>query len=89
MEAREASETRNFCTEKNPNPETKMKYAGFTTFRTEQNEGVLTVTFDFGSVNVQGQEMLADLNSLAMRLEHDMENQRTWNDLVMKVQEIQ
>ena len=48
-----------------------MKYAGFQTFTTEQNDGVLTVTFDFGSVNVQGQEMLADLNSLAMRLERD------------------
>ena len=48
-----------------------MKYAGFTTFTTEQNDGILTVTFDFGSVNVQGQEMLADLNSLAMRLERD------------------
>ena len=48
-----------------------MKYAGFTTFSTEQSEGILTVTFDFGAVNVQGQEMLADLNSLAMRLERD------------------
>ena len=48
-----------------------MKYAGFTTFTTEQQNGILTVTFDFGSVNVQGQEMLADLNSLAMRLERD------------------
>ncbi|MEL6186860.1 MAG: enoyl-CoA hydratase/isomerase family protein, partial [Myxococcota bacterium] len=48
-----------------------MKYEGFTTFKAEPDEGVLTVTFDFGSVNVQGQEMLADLNSLAMRLERD------------------
>ncbi|MEO0437710.1 MAG: enoyl-CoA hydratase/isomerase family protein [Pseudomonadota bacterium] len=48
-----------------------MKYEGFTTFTTSQSAGVLTVTFDFGSVNVQGQEMLADLNSLAMRLERD------------------
>ena len=48
-----------------------MKYEGFTTFKTEQDGAVLTVTFDFGSVNVQGQEMLADLNSLAMRLERD------------------
>ncbi len=45
-----------------------MKYEGFTTFTTTQSGGVLTVTFDFGPVNVQGQEMLADLNSLAMRL---------------------
>ncbi|MEM7503871.1 MAG: enoyl-CoA hydratase/isomerase family protein [Pseudomonadota bacterium] len=50
-----------------------MKYEGFTTFGAEQSDNVLTVTFDFGSVNVQGQEMLADLNSLAMRLERDRE----------------
>ena len=50
-----------------------MQYRGFTTFKTEQVDGVLTVTFDFPPVNVQGQEMLADLNSLAMRLERDRE----------------
>ena len=50
-----------------------MKYAGFTTFKAEKEGGILTVTFDFGTVNVQGQEMLADLNSLAMRLERDRE----------------
>lgn len=50
-----------------------MKYEGFTTFTTEKKDGILTVTFDFGTVNVQGQEMLADLNSLAMRLERDRE----------------
>ena len=50
-----------------------MKYEGFTTFNVEQNDGIATVTFDFGTVNVQGQEMLADLNSLAMRLERDRE----------------
>lgn len=50
-----------------------MKYEGFTTFSVEQNDGIATVTFDFGTVNVQGQEMLADLNSLAMRLERDRE----------------
>lgn len=48
-----------------------MKYEGFTTFSVDQNDGIATVTFDFGTVNVQGQEMLADLNSLAMRLERD------------------
>ncbi|WP_434763981.1 enoyl-CoA hydratase/isomerase family protein [Vibrio fortis] len=48
-----------------------MKYSGFQTFTTEKKDGILTVTFDFGTVNVQGQEMLADLNSLAMRLERD------------------
>ena len=50
-----------------------MQYQGFTTFSTEQSDGVLTVTFDFPPVNVQGQAMLADLNSLAMRLERDRE----------------
>ncbi|MEM6998995.1 MAG: enoyl-CoA hydratase/isomerase family protein [Pseudomonadota bacterium] len=48
-----------------------MKYDGFTTFNVAQDAGVMTVTFDFPPVNVQGQEMLADLNSLAMRLERD------------------
>ncbi|REL30388.1 enoyl-CoA hydratase/isomerase family protein [Thalassotalea euphylliae] len=48
-----------------------MKYQGFQTFTTDQQDGILTVTFNFGTVNVQGQEMLADLNSLAMRFELD------------------
>ena len=48
-----------------------MKYEGFTTFSVDKTDGILTVTFDFGTVNVQDQEMLADLNSLAMRLERD------------------
>ncbi|CAH9049377.1 1,4-dihydroxy-2-naphthoyl-CoA synthase [Pseudoalteromonas holothuriae] len=48
-----------------------MKYSGFQTFTTQQHQGVLTVTFDFGTVNVLGQKMLADLNALAMRLERD------------------
>ncbi|CZF86447.1 hypothetical protein GMA8713_04481 [Grimontia marina] len=48
-----------------------MAYEGYSTFTASQDEGVLTVTFDFGSVNVQGQEMLSDLNGLAMRLERD------------------
>ena len=50
-----------------------MNYTGYTTFKAEHNEGVLTVTFDFPPVNVQGQEMLTDLNGLAMRLERDRE----------------
>ena len=50
-----------------------MLYKNYTTFNTSQSNGVLTVTFDFPPVNVQGQEMLADLNSLAMRLERDRE----------------
>ena len=48
-----------------------MSYEGFTTFSAEQADGILRVTFDFPPVNVQGQEMLADLNSLALRLERD------------------
>lgn len=50
-----------------------MKYAGFETFKALQEDGVLTVTFDYPSVNVQGAPMLADLNTLAMRLERDPE----------------
>ena len=48
-----------------------MSYENFATFKATQSEGILTVTFDFPPVNVQGQEMLADLNSLALRLERD------------------
>lgn len=48
-----------------------MAYQGYTTFKSQAEDGILTVTFDFGTVNVQGQEMLADLNGLAMRLERD------------------
>jgi enoyl-CoA hydratase/carnithine racemase len=48
-----------------------MTYEGYTTFKTRQDGAVLTVTFDFGPVNVQGQEMLEDLTGLAMRLERD------------------
>lgn len=48
-----------------------MSYEGFTTFTTRQEDGVLWVTIDFPPVNLQGQEMLADLNTLALRLERD------------------
>ncbi len=50
-----------------------MEYEGYTTFKAEKDNGVLTITFDYPPVNVQGQAMLADLNSLAMRLERDRE----------------
>lgn len=50
-----------------------MNYENFQTFTVKVQGGIATVTFDFGAVNVQGQEMLADLNSLAMRLERDRE----------------
>ena len=48
-----------------------MAYQGYTTFSAKQDDAILYVTFDFGTVNVQGQEMLADLNGLALRLERD------------------
>ena len=48
-----------------------MKYEGFKTFRTDLGDGILTVTIDFPPVNLQGQDMLSDLNRLAMRLERD------------------
>ena len=48
-----------------------MGYQGYTTFKTEINEAVLTVTFDYPPVNVQGIPMLDDLNKLAETLEGD------------------
>ena len=48
-----------------------MKYEGFTTFNTIANNGILTVTFDYAPVNVQGLPMLADLTMLAQKLEAD------------------
>lgn len=48
-----------------------MEYKNFQTFNAKQEGAILTVTFDFGPVNVQGQEMLADLSSLCLRLERD------------------
>jgi enoyl-CoA hydratase/carnithine racemase len=47
-----------------------MSYS-YTTFKADTADGIMTVTFDFPPVNVQGQEMLADLNGLAMRLEQN------------------
>ncbi|MEM7755884.1 MAG: enoyl-CoA hydratase/isomerase family protein, partial [Planctomycetota bacterium] len=48
-----------------------MSYDGYTTFKATRDGAILTVCFDFPPVNVQGQERLADLNGLAMRLERD------------------
>ncbi|MEM7477185.1 MAG: enoyl-CoA hydratase/isomerase family protein [Planctomycetota bacterium] len=48
-----------------------MKYEGFQTFTAAEQDGVLTVTIDFPPVNLQGPEMLADLNTLCLRLERD------------------
>ena len=50
-----------------------MNYEGYQTFTAEESEGILTVTIDFPPVNLQGQEMLADLNTLCLRLERDSE----------------
>ncbi|MEM6689370.1 MAG: enoyl-CoA hydratase/isomerase family protein [Planctomycetota bacterium] len=50
-----------------------MTYEGFKTFTTEIVDGVLYATIDFPPVNLQGQEMLADLNTLCLRLERDRE----------------
>ena len=50
-----------------------MNYEGYTTFKAEKNEGILWVTIDYPPVNLQGQEMLADLNTLCLRLERDRE----------------
>ncbi len=50
-----------------------MTYKNFQTFDVKLEGAIATVTFDFGATNIQGQEMLADLNSLAMRLERDRE----------------
>ena len=48
-----------------------MEYEGFTTFGAVVNDAVITVTFDYPPVNVQGLPMLADLNQLAQKLEAD------------------
>ena len=48
-----------------------MSYTGYQTFTASEDKGVLTVTIDFPPVNLQGQEMLADLNTLCLRLERD------------------
>ncbi|MEM6820465.1 MAG: enoyl-CoA hydratase/isomerase family protein [Verrucomicrobiota bacterium] len=50
-----------------------MKYENYATFKVKRSEGILTVTFDYPPVNIQGASMLADLNSLAMKLERDFE----------------
>ncbi|MEM9236453.1 MAG: enoyl-CoA hydratase/isomerase family protein [Verrucomicrobiota bacterium] len=50
-----------------------MNYEGYKTFTAALSDGILTVTIDFPPVNLQGQEMLADLNTLCLRLERDPE----------------
>ncbi|MEM7782156.1 MAG: enoyl-CoA hydratase/isomerase family protein [Planctomycetota bacterium] len=48
-------------------------YEGFQTFTCQQDNGILWVTIDFPPVNLQGQEMLGDLNTLCLRLERDQD----------------
>lgn len=48
-----------------------MDCQSYTTFKAERNEAVLTVTFDYPPVNIQGIPMLDDLNRLAETLEGD------------------
>lgn len=48
-----------------------MEYNNFSTFNTTASDGVLTVTFDYGPVNIQGLPMISDLNNLAQKLEAD------------------
>jgi enoyl-CoA hydratase/carnithine racemase len=48
-------------------------YEGFETLKAVKDNGVLWVTIDFPPVNLQGQEMLGDLNTLCLRLERDRE----------------
>ncbi|MGD1873150.1 MAG: enoyl-CoA hydratase/isomerase family protein [Mastigocoleus sp.] len=48
-----------------------MTYENYTTFKTTKDGAVLTVTFDYPPVNVQGIPMLDDLNRLAEILEGD------------------
>ena len=48
-----------------------MTYENYTTFKATRNEAILSVTFDYPPVNVQGIPMLDDLNLLAQTLESD------------------
>ncbi|MBS8259326.1 enoyl-CoA hydratase/isomerase family protein [Roseibium polysiphoniae] len=48
-----------------------MDYDNFTTFDVKIDSGIAWVTFDYGEVNIQGLPMLADLNTLAQKLEAD------------------
>lgn len=50
-----------------------MDYQGYTTFKAEKTNAILTVTFDYPPVNIQGLQMMADLNMLSQKLERDRE----------------
>ena len=48
-----------------------MDYDSFTTFNVNVDGAIAWVTFDYPPVNIQGLPMLADLNTLAQKLEAD------------------
>lgn len=48
-----------------------MGYENYTTFKATKDGAVLTITFDYSPVNIQGIPMLDDLNRLAQTLESD------------------
>lgn len=51
--------------------EIDMAYENYTTFKATKEAAIVTVTFDYPPVNVQGIPMLDDLNKLAETLEGD------------------
>lgn len=48
-----------------------MNYTNFKTFTTKQVKAILTVTFNYPPVNIQGVAMITDLNTLSTELEED------------------
>ncbi len=48
-----------------------MNYDNFATFTAKQTSAILTVTFNFSPVNIQGVAMINDLDRLAEGLEQD------------------
>ncbi|ONI37659.1 hypothetical protein AN639_12125 [Candidatus Epulonipiscium fishelsonii] len=48
-----------------------MKYNNFKAFTATQTQAILTVTFILPPVNIQGNEMITDLDNLAEQLEKD------------------
>ncbi len=48
-----------------------MSYTNFKTFCAKQVKGILTVTFNYPPVNIQGVAMITDLNALVTELEQD------------------
>ena len=60
-----------------------MNYKGYTTFKAEKVEAYLLYQATSKTPAIK-RFSIADEKGM----EHDMDNQRYWNDLVMKVQEI-